>query len=176
MITFGTSMRLCELNTGVLQPSPLKEISSRDYKHQGGFIKDVTHASLRREKLRILGTEEFLSLPCSLFLKMTAPLNLVESNRPSPYDLVLLTQHLYWMLWIRKVSIEGRNIVNDDINRRLQTFLQLRDVEHVMHTYQGWRQLQSVRYIPHPSQDRKWTDVTWCQLSFDAKPLNMSRR
>jgi hypothetical protein len=45
-----------------------------------------------------------------------------------------------------------------------------------MHTHQGWRQLQLVCHIPQLSQDRKHTDVTWCQLAFDLNPLHTSRR
>jgi hypothetical protein len=74
------------------------------------------HVSLRREKLWILGMEEILGLICSLLLEMIAPLNLVESNRPPPHDLVLLTQKLHWMLWIRQVGVERRDIVNDNIS------------------------------------------------------------
>jgi hypothetical protein len=85
---------------------------------------------------------------------MTAPLNLVEENHLSPHDSVLLTQKLHWMLWIRQVGIERRDIISDDISRWLQTFFQLRDVEHVMHTGQGWRQLQSICHIPQLNQDR----------------------
>jgi hypothetical protein len=50
------------------------------------------------EGLWILETEEILGLPCSLFLGMMAPLNLIEMNRPLPHDSVLLTQKLHWML------------------------------------------------------------------------------
>jgi hypothetical protein len=63
-----------------------------------GVKKKVTHTSLRNEKLWVIGVEEILGLPCSLFLKITAPLNLIESNHPSPHDSVLLTQKLHWML------------------------------------------------------------------------------
>jgi hypothetical protein len=104
---------------------------------------------------------------------MIAPLDLVESNRTSPHDSFLLTQKLHW---IRQVGIERRDIINDNVSGRLQTFLQLRDVEHIMHTYQGWQQLQSVCHIPQLSQDKKQTDVTWCQPAFDPKPLHISRR
>jgi hypothetical protein len=45
-----------------------------------------------------------------------------------------------------------------------------------MHSYQGWRQLQSVRHIFQPSQDRKQTDLTWCQLAFDPKHLHTLHR
>jgi hypothetical protein len=48
--------------------------------------------------LWILETEEILGLPCSLFLGMMAPLNLIEMNRPLHHDSVLLTQKLHWML------------------------------------------------------------------------------
>jgi hypothetical protein len=37
---------------------------------------------------------------------------------------------------------------------------QLRDMEHIMHARQGWRQLQSVCHNYKSSQDRKQTDVT----------------
>jgi hypothetical protein len=93
---------------------------------------------------------------------MTAPPNLVEANHPLPHESVLLTQKLHWMLWIRQVGIERHDIVNDNISGRLQTFLQLRDLEHFMHFDQRWWQLQSVCHIPQLGQDRKWTDVTWC--------------
>jgi hypothetical protein len=86
MITFGICVRLHELNIGVLQPSPPLRLQA-----PRGFTKEVTHASLRREKLWILGTEEFLSLTCSFFLRIMAPLNLIELNRPSPHDSILLT-------------------------------------------------------------------------------------
>jgi hypothetical protein len=55
-----------------------------------------------------------------------------------PRDSVLLTQNLHWMLWIRQVGIEWRDIVDNDIHRWLQALLQLGDMEHVMHTCQGW--------------------------------------
>jgi hypothetical protein len=73
--------------------------------------------------------EEILGHPCSLFLGMTTPLNLAELNHSSPHDSVLLTQKLRWMLQIRQVSIERCDIINDNINGWLQTFLELRDVE-----------------------------------------------
>jgi hypothetical protein len=109
MITFGISVRIHELNTGVLQPR--------------GVTKKVTHTSLRREKLWILGTEEFLGLPCSLLLEMMALLNLVESDHPSPHDSVLPTQKLHQVLRIRQVSIKRHDIINDDVSGWLQTFL-----------------------------------------------------
>jgi hypothetical protein len=79
---------------------------------------------------------------------MTASLNLVEVNRPSPHDSVLLTQKLHWMLGIGHVSIERRDIGNDDISGWLQSFFQLRDVEHIVHTRQGWQHVQSVCHNP----------------------------
>jgi hypothetical protein len=127
-----------------------------------------------REEPWIIGVEEILGLPCILFLGIMAPLNLIKSNRLSPHDSVLLTQKLHWMLWIEQVGIKRRDIINNDIGGWLQTFFQLRDVEHVMHTCQGWRQLQSVCHNSQSSQDKKQTDVTWCKLGFDPKSLHAS--
>jgi hypothetical protein len=66
------------------------------------------------------------------------------------------------MIKIRQVSIERHNIVDNDIHGQLQTFLQLRDVEHVMHTRQGWQQLQMLCHIPQPRQDKKHIGVARC--------------
>jgi hypothetical protein len=94
-------MRLHELTAECYNPPSLKEILPRDYKHIGGGHKRGAHTSLQREKLWILRMEELLGLSCSLFLGMTAPLNLVEANHLLPHDSVLLTEKLQWMLWIR---------------------------------------------------------------------------
>jgi hypothetical protein len=67
-----------------------------------------------------------------------APLNLTKLNRPSTHDTVLLIQKLHQMLWIGQAGIERCDIINNYIGRWLQTFLQLRDVEHVVHIHQGW--------------------------------------
>jgi hypothetical protein len=96
MITNRISTRLYEFNTRVLQPSPLIEnlVPRLQAQNRGGYKKG-THTSLRREKLWVLGTEEILGPPCSLLLGVMAPLNIVESNHPSPHDLVMLTQKLH---------------------------------------------------------------------------------
>jgi hypothetical protein len=70
---------------------------------------------------------------------MVAPLNFEELNRSTPHDSILLIQNLHWVLQIRQVSIERRDVINNDIHERSQTLLQLGDVEHIMHTHQGWR-------------------------------------
>jgi hypothetical protein len=101
-----TSTRLHGFDGGVLHPSPLKEISPQDF-GQWGDIKEVTCASLRREKLWIPRTKKFLGLPCSILLRMVAPLNFEESNHLMSRDSVLLIQNLYWVLRIRQVGIEG---------------------------------------------------------------------
>jgi hypothetical protein len=83
----------------MLHLSPLKKISPRDLEQRGrGDAKEVTYASLWREKLWILRTKKFLGLPCSLLLGMTAPLNLEELNRSMHHDLVLLIQNFHMML------------------------------------------------------------------------------
>jgi hypothetical protein len=51
--------------------------------------------------------KKLLGLPCSLLLRMAAPLNLEESNRSMSRDSVVLIKNLYWVLRIRQVNIEG---------------------------------------------------------------------
>jgi hypothetical protein len=90
----------------MLQPSPLKEISPRDLE-QWGDRKEVRCASLRGKKHWILRTKKFLGFPCSLLLRMAAPLIFEEWNRSMLCDSVLLTQNLHWVLQTRQVGIEG---------------------------------------------------------------------
>jgi hypothetical protein len=78
------------------------------------------------------------------------------------------------MLKIGQVNIKRRDIINDDISGRLQAFLQLKNMEHIMHNRQGWQQLQSVFHNSQSSQDRKRIDVTWYQLAFDPESLHTS--
>jgi hypothetical protein len=84
-----TNMWLHGFDGGMLYPSPLKEISPPDLE-QWGDTKEVTCASLQREKLWILRRKKFLGLTCSLLLRMVAPLNFEESNHSTPHDSVLL--------------------------------------------------------------------------------------
>jgi hypothetical protein len=53
------------------------------------------------------------------------------------------------MLRIRQVGIEGCDIVNNDIHGWLQALLQLRDVEHIMHTPKVYG--SSKQYATFPS-------------------------
>jgi hypothetical protein len=85
--------------------------------------RGYTRASLRREKLWILRTEKIIGLPCSILLRMVAPLNFEESNCSMPRDSVLLTQNLHWMLQIRQVGIDSCGIVNNDMHGPLQKLL-----------------------------------------------------
>jgi hypothetical protein len=94
------SGRLQGFNTLGVTVLPLKGNLVPILRAQRWITKVVTHVSLQREKLWIFGTEEILILPCSLFLRMTALMNLLESNSPSPHGSILLTQNLHWMLWI----------------------------------------------------------------------------
>jgi hypothetical protein len=67
---------------------------------------------------------------------MATPLNLIEVNHPSPHDTILLTLQLHRMLGIGHIRLKRCDIVDDDIGGCLQTFLELGDMEHVMHTHQ----------------------------------------
>jgi hypothetical protein len=50
------------------------------------------------------------------------------------------------MLGIGQIGLEGCDIIDDDIGECLQTFLELGDMEHIMHTRQGWWKLQLVSH------------------------------
>jgi hypothetical protein len=62
-------------------------------------VNETSWAYVWRLRSRYLGTG-YDSLPCSFLFRMMALLNLIEMNRLSPHDSVLLTQKLYCMLWI----------------------------------------------------------------------------
>jgi hypothetical protein len=49
-------------------------------------------------------------------------------------------------------------------------------MEHFVHNRKWWRQLQSLCHSAQFSQDRKQTDVAWCQLALDPESLHTSRR
>jgi hypothetical protein len=53
--------------------------------------RDYKCTSLQREKIQIIRMEEIIGLPRGFFFGMVTLLNLVEANRPSPHDPVLLT-------------------------------------------------------------------------------------
>jgi hypothetical protein len=74
-----TNMWLHGYDGGMLQPSPLKEISPWDLE-QWGDTKEVACASLRGKKPWILRTKKFLGFPYGLLPRMVAPLNFEESN------------------------------------------------------------------------------------------------
>jgi hypothetical protein len=80
------------INTWDVTALCLKEISSRDYEHRGGYKRDDTRTSLWREKIQIIGAEEIHGLPRGFLFGMVTPLNLVEVNCPSPHYPIKLTQ------------------------------------------------------------------------------------
>jgi hypothetical protein len=67
----------------MLQPTPLKGISSRDseLKDKG---RDEVLTVLQLKKTRILGVEKMLGLPSSLFFSMVTPLYFVHLHGVSP--------------------------------------------------------------------------------------------
>jgi hypothetical protein len=70
---------------------PLQKSHPEIMSTKGVTIERDYNALLWREKIQIIRTKEFLSFPCGFFFRMTAPLNLVEVNHPSPHELILLT-------------------------------------------------------------------------------------
>jgi hypothetical protein len=124
--------------------------------------------------MQIIGAEKTLGLSCDFFFGMSTPLILVKVNRPSLHDLILLTQQLHRVLGIGQIGLERCDIIDNDISGCLQVFLELRDMEHIMYTHQGWWQLQFVSHGSKLLQNRKQTNVARSKLAFDPKPLHTS--
>jgi hypothetical protein len=78
------------------------------------------------------------------------------------------------LLGIGQISLERCDIIDNDINGCLQTFHELGYVEHVMHTHQGWRQIQLVSHGSKLLENQKQTNVARSRLAFDPKPLHTS--
>jgi hypothetical protein len=70
---------------------PYRNLVSRFTSIEGVTKERDYNVSLQREKIWIIRTKDILSLPRGFFFGMAAPLNLVEVNRPSPHDPILLT-------------------------------------------------------------------------------------
>jgi hypothetical protein len=75
----------------VMALPPLQKSHPQIYEHRGGLQKRDYNISLQREKIWIIRMKKFLGLPHCFFFRMAAPFNLVEVNRPSPHDPILLT-------------------------------------------------------------------------------------
>jgi hypothetical protein len=58
----------------------------------------------------------------------------------------------------------------------MQIFLQLRDMEHVMHMGQLWWQLQLVSYFTSLLQNLEWSNELWCELASYLETVQTSHR
>jgi hypothetical protein len=70
---------------------PYRNLIMRFTSIEGVTKERDSNASQRREKIRVIRTKKFLGFPGGFFFRMAASLNLVEVNRPSPRDPILLT-------------------------------------------------------------------------------------
>jgi hypothetical protein len=57
-----------------------------------------------------------------------------------------------------------------------QTFLQLRDMEHIMHIRQLWWQLQLVSHFTSLLQNLEWSNEPRCELASDLEMTQTSYR
>jgi hypothetical protein len=90
---------------------------------------------------------------------MADPLILEESNCSTPCDSVLLIQNLHWMLRIRQVNIDGRDVIDNNVHGWLHTLLQLTDVEHVITPVKVGGSSKWCATFPSLATMRKKTDV-----------------
>jgi hypothetical protein len=58
----------------------------------------------------------------------------------------------------------------------MHTFLQLRDMEHVVYIGQLWQQLQLVIYFTSLFQNLKWSNESWCELASNLEMMQTSHR
>jgi hypothetical protein len=69
--------------------------------------------------------KEILAFLICFFFRVIAPLYLEELDCFMPRDTILLIQDLDWVLGVQQVSIERCHFRQHDVDRCLQTFLQL---------------------------------------------------
>jgi hypothetical protein len=76
---------------GCYVPPPLQKSHPKIMSPEGVTKERDYNASLWKEKIWIIRTQEILGLLHGFFFRMAAPLNLIEANHPSPHDPILLT-------------------------------------------------------------------------------------
>jgi hypothetical protein len=59
------------------------------------------------------------------------------------------------MLGIEQISLKRCNILNNNISGGIKTVLELRYMEHIVHTCQGWQQLQLVSHSSKLLENQK---------------------
>jgi hypothetical protein len=82
-------------NTGCYNLPPLTGISSRVSKSRVREKSSLT--SLTRKKVRVLGVEKLLGLPCSFFFCVVTPLYLVHLHSLSPSLPFFMIQYPHWI-------------------------------------------------------------------------------
>jgi hypothetical protein len=112
------------VTTGLSQPSPLIEISSRDFEGVVALQEQRTIAHFLTMSKQNLDCENKES-PCFLgcfFVSVVALLYLEEFDCFTPRDMILLIQDLHGALEVRQVSLERCHFSQHDVHRCLQTF------------------------------------------------------
>jgi hypothetical protein len=97
---------------------------------------------------------------------VVAPLNFAESDYLVPGPSLTSFEDTSRFLHIRQIFLNFDVIRTRLFLRNSQTFLQLRDVEHIMDAKHVGGKLKLVRNFTSAFQDPVWSHKAWCQLSF----------
>jgi hypothetical protein len=88
----------------------------------------------RWKKLGVVGSQEFLRLPCGFVFRVIIPLDLLELSSFVACDLVLLVENLDGICLICQIWFQWDDISDNNLGRRLQTSFELGDMKHIMHS------------------------------------------
>ena len=102
-------------------------VTALPYQHR------ISSRDLSLKQLWILGTETIFTLPCSLFLRVMRPLHLHELDCLVARLALRSLKNTNWTLWIRKIRTQLDVTQIYCLLWLLETLLQLRHVEHIMH-------------------------------------------
>jgi hypothetical protein len=86
----------------------------------------------RWKELRVVGSQELLTLPRGFIFRVLIPLDLVELSGLVACDSVLLVENLDGICLVRQIRFQWDGVFNNHICWRLQTSLELGDMKYVM--------------------------------------------
>jgi hypothetical protein len=88
----------------------------------------------RWKKLRVVGSQELLMFPRDFVFGVVIPLDLVKPSSLVAGDSVLLAENLNGVCLVRQIRFQWDGVFDNHICRRLQTFLELGDMKHNVHS------------------------------------------
>ena len=103
---------------------------------------------------------------------MLIPLYLVELDRPSLSNTIFLIQNSDRIFGISQIWFKFHSFNLNILLRHSETLLQLRNMEHIMHSCEMFSKFQAICHFSIPLQNLIWSNVSGCQLSFNTKTVN----